>query len=356
MKRFVKSGLVLFLMLSVIVLSSNVQARSGKTIELNFANFYSQTHLVTKVFEKWAAEVAERTNGRVKITFFNGSSLAKMPETYEMVRTGSADIGSFIPTYQAALFPVSSAVNIPFTFQGPRQGGAAMWTFYESCPEMKAEYGKVKPIMMFTGDIKNIHTANKPVKTLADLKGVRIGCGAGLDVKVLKDLGATPVQTGSLTDTYIALEKDFIDGVYYPWAILKSLKMTELLSCHTIANMAVVPVAVIMNLRQWNSLPPDIQKVFEDLAHSVSALCGVTLENYSKTIADEERKSGEEIYVLPKAERAKWIQAVQPIEDDWKEMVRKKGMDPDSILGKLKQATEKYETASYPAAPWWSNK
>ena len=118
MKRFVKSGFVLFLMFAVVVLSSNVQAKSGKTIELNFANFYSQTHLVTKVFEKWAAEVAKRTDGRVKITFFNGSSLAKMPETYEMVRTGSADIGSFIPTYQAALFPVSSAVNIPFTFQG----------------------------------------------------------------------------------------------------------------------------------------------------------------------------------------------------------------------------------------------
>jgi TRAP-type transport system periplasmic protein len=354
MKGMVKGGFTLFLMLSVIVLSSNnVQAKSDKTFEFNFSNFYSSTHLVTKVFEKWAAEVGKRTDGRVKVTFFNGSSLAKMPETYDMVRTGSVDIGSLIPTYQAAIFPVSSVVNIPFTFEGPRQGGAAMWPFYMNTPEMKAEYSKVKPIMMFTGDIKNIHTVNKSVKKLEDLKGVRIACGAGLDVKVLNHLGATPVQNANLADSYLALEKGTVDGVYFPWAILKSLKMTDLLSYHTTANMAVVPVAVIMNLQKWNSLPPDVQKVFEDLAHSVSALCGVTLEEYSQTIEDEERNLKEEIYILPKTERARWIKAVEPIENEWKDMVRKKGINPDGILKNLKLATDKYEDTSYPADPWW---
>ena len=354
MKRTIGFGAVLAVVFSLVLLSSSpAQARSSGTIELNFSNFYSSTHLVTKVFEKWAAEVTKRTNGKVKVTFFNGSSLAKMPEVYNMVRTGSADIGSFIPTYQAAVFPVSSVVNIPFTFQGPRQGGAAMWTFYQSSPEMKAEYAKVKPIMMFTGDIKNIHTTNKSVKTLSDLKGLRIGCGAGLDVKVLSDLGATPVQNVSLSDTYISLEKGTVDGVYYPWAILKSLKMTDLLSCHTIANMAVVPVAVIMNRDRWNSLPSDVKKVFEELAHSTSALCGVTLEDYSQKIADEERARKEEIYVLPPSERAKWIKAVKPIADEWREMVKKKGLNGDKILADLEKATAKYEKAEYPAASWW---
>ncbi|MCF8038301.1 MAG: TRAP transporter substrate-binding protein [Desulfohalobiaceae bacterium] len=354
MKRTLCRGVVLLCVSSLMLLSAGiVQARSSRTIELNFSNFYSSTHLVTKVFEKWAAEVEKRTDGQVKITFFNGSSLAKMPAVYDMVRTGSVEIGSFIPTYQTAIFPVSSAVNIPFMFKGPRQGGAAMWTFYQSSPEMKAEYAKVKPIMMFTGDIKNIHTANKSVKTLKDLKGVRIGCGAGLDVKVINTLGATPVQNKSLSETYLALEKGTVDGIYYPWAILKSLKMTDLLSYHTIANMAVVPVSVIMNLNKWKSLPPDVQKVFEDLSHSVSALCGVTLEDYSKTIADEERARDEEIYVLPVAERAKWIKAVKPIENGWRDMVKKKGLNPDNIIGELKKATAKYEKAKYPADSWW---
>lgn len=354
MKKEMRQITVLICALAVVVFSANiVQARSSRTIELNFSNFYSSAHLVTKVFEKWAAEVDKRTNGKVKITFFNGSSLAKMPEVYDIVRTGSADIGSFIPTYQAAVFPVSSVVNIPFTFQGPRQGGAAMWTFYQSSPEMKAEYAKVKPIMMFTGDIKNIHTTNKSVKTLADLKGLRIGCGAGLDVKVLQELGATPVQNASLSDTYLALEKGTVDGVYYPWAILKSLKMTDLLSYHTTANMAVVPVAVIMNLDKWNSLPPDVQKVFEELAHSVSAYCGVTLEDYSEKIAEEEAALKEEIYVLPASERAEWIKAVKPIADEWSEMVKKKGLNDEKILGDLEKATAKYEKTSYPADSWW---
>jgi TRAP-type transport system periplasmic protein len=117
--------------------------------------------------------------------------------------------------------------------------------------------------------------------------------------------------------------------------------------------MAVVPVAVIMNLQKWNSLPPDVQKTFEDLAHSVSALCGVTLEDYSKVIEDEEKNRGEEIYYLPRAEKAKWIKAVQPIEDEWKDMVKKKGMNAGGILKKLNQSLDKYEKASYPADAWW---
>lgn len=353
MKNTVRKFFILFLMSALTFLSSGVQAKDTKVIELNFANFYSPTHLVSKAFEKWASELEKRTGGRVKVTFFHGASLAKMPETYDMIRTGSTETGSWLPTYQAALFPVNSAVNIPFTFEGPRQGGAAMWTFYESSPEMKSEYSKVKLIMLFTSDIKNIHTKSKPVNRLEDLKGLRIGCGAGLDVKVLTALGATPVQTGSLTDQYLALERGTVDGVYYPWAILKSLKITDLVKYHAVANLGILPVAVAMNLQQWAALPPDIQKVFTDLSHSASAFCGLTLEDYSNSIQEEEKKAGDEIYVVSHAELAQWTQAVQPIEAEWRETVKAKGMNPDAILGKLKQAAEKYRQSPYPPDEWW---
>lgn len=228
-----------------------------------------------------------------------------------------------------------------------------MWAFYSASPEMQAEYGKVKLIMIFTSDIKNVHTRSKPVHRLDDLKGMRIGCGAGLDVKILSALGATPVQTGSLTDQYLALERGTVDGVYYPWAILKSLKMMDLLKYHAIANLGILPVAVAMNLQKWNALPPDIQKVFEDLSHSTSALCGLTLEEYSSGIQEEEKKAGDEIYLVPQAEKEHWIKAVDPIEAAWREEVKAKGMNPDNILAKLKEAAEKYRQTPYPADAWW---
>lgn len=335
--------------------SSAALAESKKTIDMNFANFYRASHLVSKVFEKWAKEVEKRTEGRVHFTFYHGSSLAKMPETYDMVKTGSAEIGSWLPTYQAAIFPVSSAVNIPFTFDGPRNGGTGAWEFYRTSPEMQKEYSQVKLLMLFTSDIKNIHTRDKSIHRLEQLNGLRIGCGAGLDVEVLKLLGATPVQTRSLSDQYLALQRGTSDGIYYPWAILKSMKMMDLLKYHAVGNIGVLPVAVAMNLKQWNSLPKDIQKVFEELSLSASALCGLTLEEYGNSIKSELKASGNEIYLLPATEKARWIEAVKPVVAKWKETVAAKNMNPDQILNALTKAAAKYRETPYPRDPWWDN-
>jgi len=353
MKKGIKGFICFMISLFFIGYAFSVHAAKEKAIEMNFANFYRGSHLVSKVFEKWAAEVEKRTDGRVKMTFYHGSSLAKMPETYDMVRTGSVEIGSWLPTYQAALFPVSSAVNIPFTFDGPRHGAAGVWEFYSKSPEMQKEYGKVKLLMLFTSDIKNVHTREKAVHRLEDLKGLRIGCGAGLDVEILKLLGATPVQTRSLSDQYLALQRGASDGIYYPWAILKSMKMMDLLKAHAVGNIGVLPVAVAMNLNQWNSLPGDIKKVFEDLSLSASALSGLTLEEYGNGIKDELKAAGNEIYLLPADEKSRWIQAVMPVVDSWKEDVKAKGMDPDHILRAMKQGADKYRDAPYPPDPWW---
>jgi TRAP-type C4-dicarboxylate transport system substrate-binding protein len=108
-----------------------------------------------------------------------------------------------------------------------------------------------------------------------------------------------------------------------------------------------------MNLQQWAALPPDIQKVFTDLSHSASAFCGLTLEDYSNSIQEEEKKAGDEIYVVSHAELAQWTQAVQPIEAEWKETVKAKGINPDAILEKLKQAADKYRQSPYPPDEWW---
>ena len=50
-----------------------------------------------------------------------------------------------------------------------------------------------------------------------------------------------------------------------------------------VANMSVLPIAVGMNLNQWNSLPQDVKKVFDDLCLSASALCGVICTIVSTT-------------------------------------------------------------------------
>lgn len=352
--RVVKGLLSLLIICGLVSVGHNALAANKKPIEMNFANFYSSAHKITGVLKKWAREVEKRTNGRVKITFYDGQSLCKVSSTYEMITNGTVEIGNFWPTYQSGTFPISGVANIPFMLEGPRQGGPTMWEFYKGCPEFQKELSKIKPLILHTTDIKNFHTVSKLIRTLEDFKGMRMGCGAGVDTKVLTLLGATPIQTRSTSDLYLALQRGTADGIYLPWAYLKASKMMDLVHDHTIVNMAVVPGVIGMNKQLWDSLPADIKKVFNDLSLSTSAFCGYVLANYGDSIKKEMKQRGDTFYKLPSAEKKKFVKAVAPMLNSWKELIKVKRYNPDSVLKAFTKVADKYLEIPYKPDAWWS--
>ncbi len=101
-----------------------------------------------------------------------------------------------------------------------------------------------------------IQTLSKPVKTLEELKGLKIR-GTGRVGDIVKALGATPMPI-EMVDLYESLRRGVIDGNMGPLEQLKGFKIGELIKYVTESWKvgSVFGFYVTMNKRKWDSLPP----------------------------------------------------------------------------------------------------
>ena len=98
MKRMFWIVAVMFLFLSFFLVLSPSHAQE-KAVTLNFASFFPPENRVSLLMVDWCKDVEKRTNGKVKVTYFPGGTLAPAAQIYPAVVKGIADIGAF----QAAL-------------------------------------------------------------------------------------------------------------------------------------------------------------------------------------------------------------------------------------------------------------
>ena len=112
-----------------------------------------------------------------------------------------------------------------------------------------------------------LHFATKQVKTLEDLKGLKVRAPTRIGTKVLTALGAVPVQMPA-PQVPEALSKGVVDGVSLPWEVVPGLKIQEIAKTHTETPpgqpyMSNTIFVVAMNQAKYDSLPPDLKKVID---------------------------------------------------------------------------------------------
>jgi TRAP-type C4-dicarboxylate transport system substrate-binding protein len=132
---------------------------------------------------------------------------------------------------------------------------------WEKYPELRRELQGVNLIGVFMAAPLRLMTV-KSVKSLADLKGMRIKIRQEV-LSTLKTSGAEGVII-PMAETYESLQKRIIQGAFGATEAYKSMKVAEVIKYETylLTCIGTIPY-YIMSLTSWNKLPPDIQKIFE---------------------------------------------------------------------------------------------
>ena len=320
-----KLAVFMFILAGVLISPLLPQTASAtESIEIKAATWHPVTHRLTDDAYKWYGnEIEKRTKGKVKFKWFLGGSLVGMFKAYDGIKSGLCDLSYIITALNPNEFILTDGINLPFMADSSSHAAAIAWKMYQEIPEMQKEYKKIKPLAFFSTAAVNIHTKKPAPKKIEELKGLKIGTPGPMLIKMIKGLGGSAQQLKG-GDIYTALQRGMIDGVFFPDAPLRSYKLTELISHHTILSIGVDVFAVGMNRDKWKSLPPDVQKVFDDIRESAGALFGATLTNESIWVNEELKKRGDEYYYLPDDEKARWKKKLQPIYEGWIERVNKK--------------------------------
>ena len=316
-----------------------VSRPAAKAIELNYSIFFPPTHIQTKTAEAWAKEIETRTNGRVSIKIFAGGTLTPAAQVYEGVVNGISDLGMSCFAYTPGRFLLLEGLDLPLGYPN----GAVATRIATELTE------KYKPAEVANTHILYVHAhgpgllaSKKPVRTMDDLKGMKVR-GTGLSLKIVGALGAAPVGMPQ-NDAYEALQKGVVDATLCPIETLKTWKQGEVISSITDATALGYTTAmfVTMNLRRWESLPPDIQKVFTEVSQEWVAKAGQAWDQADAEGRDYVQSLKRERISLSSQEQQRWKQAVQPVLDAYVQAAKEKNLPGDQLLKDAQDLIAKY--------------
>lgn len=309
-------------------------------IKLNYSVFFPAPHKNAILATEWAKEIERRTGGRVQITMFYGGTLTPADKCYDGVVKGISDIGFSVLAYTRGRFPLTEVSDLPL---GIKSGLVATKVINEYYKKFRPKEFDDVQVMYLHGHGPGILHTKKPVNKLEDLKGMKIRC-TGMAAKIVAALGATPVAM-PMGETYDALSRGVVDGSMAPQEALQGWKWGEVVK-YTIENFGSsysTGMFVVMNKEKWSSLPPDVQKIIEQVNEEYIEKQGKVWDEIDKAGRDYTIARGNKIIALSPEEDQRWEKLVRPILNDYKKAMKEKGLPGEEVLSFYLQTTYKYQ-------------
>ena len=269
--------------LTVLLLAGCTEAPETAVTELVYATPYSPNHPFSRADQRWMRFVEERSGGTLEIRPSWSGALLSSEHSLIELRHGVVDIGLITPIY------VKGGVHLIRMQSGFYSGAdtiekqvALYHCLAASSEEFARELAGLKVLAVQGGNLPGIVTRDRPVRTLADLRGMRIRVPTEL-LDVMKDLGADPVNM-PMGDVYSALAKGIIDGVVAPTDTFKSLHFAEVAHYYTRLKIprGAYP-ARAMGRSRWDRLSAAHRKVLEE-----------SIPVWEEALAEENRRALEE--------------------------------------------------------------
>jgi TRAP-type C4-dicarboxylate transport system substrate-binding protein len=340
---FKKIGLFFFILsIAVAFLTLGTLNAEAKPIKLTYSNFFPPTHIQSKLAEAWCKEVEKRTNGQVYVEYYPGQTLTKAAQCYDGVVTGLSDIGFSVLAYTRGRFPVMSAVDLPLGYTSGKAATKVINDVYNKF--MPKELMDTRVMYLHAHGPGLVHTRDKAVRTLDDMKGLKLR-GHGTSALVVKALGGTPVPM-PMPETYQSLQKGVVDGSVYPWEANKGWKLGEVTDYCTAAFSSAYTTSffVVMNKDKWESIPADMQQIINDINQEWIVKHGEAWDASDMEGIGYFLSQGGTVIGIDARESEKWREAVAPILDDYVADMKKKGFaNAQEIVDYTISALAKYQ-------------
>lgn len=343
--RKMRASLICLIMLiasfSFLFPCSQVIAAQDRVIEFKFATDFPPFLEHAKLWVTWSKKVEERTNGRVKFKFYWAETLLKAKEIRRGIIRGMAELGYVNTSFDPSAYSLNMVIDLPLIgFTSEEMATSVSDDILEKYPEVKAEYKGTKIMWKYVTVPHKLHTTKKPIRTPEDLRNVKI-TAMGMSGKIVDALGGSSVSLMPL-EMYMGLERGVADGAMMSYAPLHGLRLMKLTKFHNTTVLHYSSMQVIMNLKVWNKLPADIQKIFEELNKETKKINFASSCRQELDAMKKAEEMGHEFIVNTPEEIAAWAKKARPLHDEWIEKNEAKGLPAREIYGEIKRLIAVY--------------
>ena len=312
MKKFFALLLVAILALSCVSALAEDQfaALGDYTMIVGHAQPESNPRYIS--MEKFAADVAEKTNGHVTVEVFGNGQLGTEKEMLEQVVQG---VTQGMRGGQYDFSPRLLMFTLPFLANNRAEVTALLQS--DLAKKVSAEAAETTGTVIINlcdaGGFRQFSNNTRPLTKPEDLKGLKMRTNGMKTIDLtFQAMGANTVSV-PYADLYMGLKTSIADGQENPWVNVEGMKFYEVQKYFTEVNYQFHPDPFYVNAEWWNSLPAEFQAILTECATEMGEYNDQLIDENSDAAKQVVVDAGCEVYVPTAEELAAFQAACQPV-------------------------------------------
>ncbi len=303
------------LVLTALALLFAALPATADTVVLRLGETHVADYPTTKGNYEFARLVEERTGGRIKIEVYHSSQLGQEKAVIEQVQFGAIDFTRVSISPLSAFAPAFDALQMPYLYSGEEH----MWKVLNG-PIGEEFLSSLEPanfigLAWFDSGARNFYNSKKEIKSVADLKGMKIRVQESkLMMGLVSALGAVPTPM-PFGEVYSALQTGVIDGAENNWPSYFSTSHYEVAKYFTLDGHTRVPEILIASKISMDRLSKEDQEIIKQAAKDSMPYQIKLWKEFEKVSEDKVRAAGSIITELTPEALVEFQNAMKPMYD-----------------------------------------
>jgi TRAP-type C4-dicarboxylate transport system substrate-binding protein len=333
--RIPLAGIVAAGILGTVAVPSLV-ATPAVSAEIKLAHFMSPRHPMDRfLMRPWTEQIAKATNNALTVRIYPGGALGKGPVAqFKRAVDGIADVTFGLPGFTSKIFPRTGVIELPGVAKDAVAAANQLW---DAFPLLAPEWRRVEVLALWTNERQTLLTKKKAVRSIADLKDMKIRVPSKTQGITLKALGAVPVFM-PINRVYNALNTGVIDGVMTGPSTIGSFKFDEVAKYFTTGMpLGRSPFFLVMNRDTWKKQSDAHKDIIRKTTGRAMSIKGSAfyIKAGKRGLAKVSKSDKHEVIVMKGAALAEATAALMKSRADQIAALEKRGVPAKKILAAM---------------------
>ncbi|PKM93970.1 MAG: C4-dicarboxylate ABC transporter [Firmicutes bacterium HGW-Firmicutes-1] len=288
-----------------------------EAVVLRLAETHPADYPTTLGDYEFARLVEEKTEGRVKIEVFPAAQLGEEKDVIEQVQIGAIDITRTSIAPLTEFSPSLNVLQLPYIYRD----GDHMWSVLNSTIGddflASVEAANFIGLGWFDPGARNFYNSQKEIKSLADLKGLKIRVmQSELMMDMVSALGASPTPL-PYGEVYSSIQTGVIDGAENNWPSYDTSSHFEVAKYYTLDGHVRVPEIIVASKVAMEKVSTEDLVIIKEAAKEAQAF---QIEQWTAKEEVSRAKvvaAGSIITELDDATKAEFAAAMKPVYDKY---------------------------------------
>lgn len=283
---------------------------AAQEIKLRSADIHPESYPTVQAVNYLGDLLKERSGGRMSLQVFHSAQLGGEKETIEQTRFGVIDLNRINMAAINSQVPESTVFALPYVFRSVSHMRKVVdGPIGEQMLKAVEPQGMIG-LAFFDSGARNLYNSKHPIKTLADMKGLKIRVQqSDVFIDMITAMGGNATMM-AYSELYGGIQTGVIDGAEQNWPSYQSTGHVDVAKYYTLSEHTMLPELLVMSKVKFDALSPEDQALIRQAGKDATIKMRELWEAREKVAEEEVRSKGAQVFTIDKKP---FIDAMAPV-------------------------------------------